>query len=110
VPNRFSWWQTKLKPALSDDSDAGQLISRAEYTSIIQSSWPGNATQAMVDALIQRINNSLGSVSAGSNNTIDFAAVQTIENDIAEYNQSAADVRRTSLISQSFYLKTNYGR
>jgi hypothetical protein len=77
-----------------ENSDAGQLITQAEYTNIIQSSWPGNATQTMVDAFIRRVNNSLGGDAAATsdNSTIDYIAVLTTGNAIAGYSQSAADV------------------
>jgi hypothetical protein len=75
-----------------EDSDAGQLISRTEYIGITQSSWPGNATQAMVDALIQRLNNSVDETAASSN-TIDHAQALATGNAIADYCSSASDVR-----------------
>jgi hypothetical protein len=77
-----------------ENSDAGQLITQAEYTNIIHSSWPGNATRTMVDAFIKRMNNSLGgdATAASDNSAIDYIAVLTTGNAIAENNQSAADV------------------
>jgi hypothetical protein len=108
VPNRFAWWQNKLKPVMLDDSDAGQLISMAEYTNIVQSSWPGNATQTMIDAFIRRMNNSLDTETTSSNNnTIDYVSVLTTGNAIAEGNQSAIDVCLISLVSLSFSCELN---
>ena len=52
-----TWLTNVLHPALSDTSDAGPLISNAEYNSIMNVPPPHNATVEMVEKLLERFNN-----------------------------------------------------
>ena len=86
------WLRDTFQPVLSDSSDGGPLITNIEFTSIMSVPPPRNATREMVQALLERFNNTFTGWNNGvlepenGANIVSYAAVQNFTNDISEFN------------------------
>ena len=91
------WLASVLQPAMGDDSNAGVLISITELYAILTAPLPKGTTMAMVEKLIERLNNTFHGWSSGQlessegYNMASFSKVQGFTQNIATYNDIAMD-------------------
>ena len=82
------WVSEFFHPALSDTSDGGHLISRDEFNIITSAPPPRNATRPMVEALMERFNNTFVGWNNGTlepqdgANIVSYNAVQNFSRNI----------------------------
>ena len=91
------WLSSVLRPALSDDSEMGVLISSTELSAIVGVPAPGGTTTELVAVLVDRLNNTLYGWNSGQleplngSNMASFSRVGELVNDINIYNNIALD-------------------
>ena len=89
------WLPSVLQPAMGDDSDAGVLISITELTTILAAPLPKGITTAMVEKMIERLNNTVHGWNSGQlessegHNMASFSKVQGFTQNIETYNDIA---------------------
>ena len=82
------WVNEYFNPALSDNSDGGNLISMEEFDTITSAPPPQNATREMVEALLERFNNTFVGWNGGTlepqdgANMASYSAVQNFTQNI----------------------------
>ena len=77
------WVSEVFRPALSDSSSGGLLISRDEFTAITNAPPPHNATREMVEALLERFNNTFTGWNNGTlepQNGANMASYSAVQN------------------------------
>ena len=83
-----TWLSEVFQPIFSDASDGGPLISVAEFNSVTSLPPPRNATREMVEALLQRLNNTYIGWNNGTlepengANMVSYGAVQNFSRNI----------------------------
>ena len=91
------WLSDILRPAMSDESEVGVLISSTELSAIVTAPPPNGTTIEMVSRMVERINNTLFGWTTGqlepsdSSNMASFSIVQDLAENIATYNEKAID-------------------
>ena len=91
-----AWLRDSLRPVLSDASEGGPLISNAEFNFIMSVPPPRNATSQMVEALLERFNNTFSGWNNGTlepddgANIVSFGATQNFSSDINMFNEQIA--------------------
>ena len=87
------WLRDTFQPVLSDSSHGGPLITNTEFNFVMSVPPPRNATREMVQALLERINNTYIGWNNGilepenGANIVSYAAVQNFTNDVSEFNE-----------------------
>ena len=82
------WLDEIFQPVLSDTSDGGPLITNTEFNFVTSHSPPRNATREMVEALLQRLNNTFIGWNDGTlepqngANIVSYGAVQNFTRNI----------------------------
>ena len=88
-----TWLKETLQPVLSDVSDGGPLITNVEFNYIINRPLPRNATHEMVEALLERFNNTyvgwnIGTLEPENGfNMVSYSAAKNFTDDVREFNQ-----------------------
>ena len=88
-----NWLSQVLRPTLSDESDLGTLISSVELANILSVSPPQGATFEMVEAMVERFNNTLYGWINGElepmngANMASFSAAQNYSQELSVFNE-----------------------
>ena len=102
--NDPTWLRETLSPVLSDTSDGGPLITNSEFNFITSIPPPQNATQEMVETVLERLNNTFYGWNNGilepenGTNIVSYATTQNLTNDIRRANERIVEGGHPSFI------------